>query len=305
MQLIGILQAYKDNIATFVHVVRQQSLAGAARHLAVPKSTVSRRIARLETQLGVKLVHRDARRISLTPEGRRFYDSVVHAVDALELAVERIEDSSRAPRGMIRITAPGDYGPMVLVPRLADFLERYPDIRLDLVLTNRFVDLAQEGVHLAVRAGTVSEPSLIARKLAPSELQLGAHPDVVVDERDIRSLAARDFVLYRADGSSQVIRLDRTLNGKTESVSLNVNGRVNVDDYAAMAALVAETRSIGLMPKLHLQDGRRSKEIRRVFPEWCLRGGTINLVCSTRQMPERVRLLMDFLVEELVEQDDA
>lgn len=295
--------AENDNIATFVHVVRQESLAGAARHLGVPKSTVSRRIARLEAQLGVKLVHRDARRISLTPEGRRFHESVVHAIDALELAVERIGDSSRAPRGMIRITAPGDYGHMVLVARLADFLERYPDISLDLILTNRFVDLAQEGVHLAVRAGTVSEPSLIARKLAPSELQLGAHPDLVVDEQDIRSLEAQNFVLYRAVGTSQVIRLERSRNGKTESVSLNVNGRVNVDDYAAMVALVAETRSIGLMPKLHLHDGRRSKTVRRIFPEWSLRGGTINLVYSTRQLPERVRLLIDFLIDELAERD--
>mgnify|MGYP001818398151 CR=1 FL=1 len=299
MQLCCVLRADKDNIATFAHVVRQQSLAGAARHLGIPKSTVSRRIARLEAQLGVKLVHRDARRISLTAEGRRFYDSVVHAVDALELAVERIEDSSRAPRGMIRITAPGDYGRMVLVPRLCRFLERYPDISLDLILTNRFVDLAQEGVHLAVRAGTVSEPNLIARKLGPSELQLGAHPDLRVDESDIRSLQAQDFVLYRARGTSQVLRLERNQDGRTQSVSLNVSGKINVDDYSAMVALVAEAQGVGLMPKLHLEEGRKSNGIVRIFSEWRLEAGAVNLVYSTRQLPERVRLLIDFLSEEL------
>jgi DNA-binding transcriptional LysR family regulator len=159
------MRADKDNIATFVEV----------RHLGVPKSTVSRRLARLEEQLDTKLVHRDARRVTPTPEGTRFYDSVVDAVDVLDTAVATIEESTTKPRGTIRITAPSDLGRMLLLHELVGFMERYPDISLDLVFTNRFVDLVQERVDVAVRAGLVTEPNLIARKLLPSDFQLAAH----------------------------------------------------------------------------------------------------------------------------------
>ena len=93
------MRADKDNIATFVEVVRRHSLSAAARHLGFPKSTVSRRLARLEEQLGTKLVHRDARRVKATSEGSRFYDSVVDAVDALNTAVAMIEESTTEPKG--------------------------------------------------------------------------------------------------------------------------------------------------------------------------------------------------------------
>jgi len=170
----------KDNIATFVEVMRRDSLAAAARHLGVPKSTVSRRLARLEEQLDAKLVHRDAHRLTATPEGIRFYESVVDAIDALDSAVAAIEQSTTQPRGTIRITAPSDLGRMILIPQLVRFLERYPDIALDLVFTNRFVDLVQERVDLALRAGPVTEPSLIARKLLPSDFRLAASRDLQI-----------------------------------------------------------------------------------------------------------------------------
>ena len=147
------MKADKDNIATFVEVIRRNSLAAAGRHLGVPKSTVSRRLARLEEQLDTKLVHRDARRVTPTPEGTRFYDSVVDAIDVLDTAVATIEQSTTEPRGTIRVTAPSDLGRMLLLEELVKFLERYPDISLDLVFTNRFVDLVQERIDLALRAG--------------------------------------------------------------------------------------------------------------------------------------------------------
>ena len=99
----------------------------------MPKSTVSRRLARLEEQLDTKLVHRDARRVTPTPEGMRFYDSVVDAIDVLDAAVATIEESTTEPRGTIRVTAPSDLGRMLLIAELVKFLERYPDISLDLV----------------------------------------------------------------------------------------------------------------------------------------------------------------------------
>ena len=289
------MQADKDNIATFVEVIRRNSLAAAGRHLGMPKSTVSRRLARLEEQLDTKLVHRDARRVTPTPEGMRFYDSVVDAVDVLDTAVATIEESTTEPRGTIRVTAPSDLGRMLLLEQLVKFLSRYPDISLDLIFTNRFVDLIQERVDLALRAGRVTEPNLIARKLLPSDFQLAAHPDNDIDCDDITGLQAYPFVLYRKRGQTQVLRLEKGSGDDHETVELTVSGRVNVDDYTAMVELVAAGQGVGLMPELHVAEGEKAGQLVRVFPEWVLPSPPIYLVYSTRQLPERVRLLIDFL----------
>jgi DNA-binding transcriptional LysR family regulator len=293
------VKADKDNIATFVEVIRRNSLSAAARHLGVPKSTVSRRLARLEEQLDTKLVHRDARRVTPTPEGTRFYDSVVDAVDVLDTAVATIEESTTKPRGTIRITAPSDLGRMLLLHELVGFMERYPDISLDLVFTNRFVDLVQERVDVAVRAGLVTEPNLIARKLLPSDFQLAAHVANEIDCDDITGLEAYPFVLYRKRGQTQVFRLEKGSGATHETVELTVSGRVNVDDYTAMVELVVAGQGIGLMPELHVAEGEKAGRLVRIFPEWVLPAPPIHLVYSTRQLPERVRLLIDFLCESL------
>ena len=293
------MEADRDNIATFVEVVRRGSLAAAARALEIPKSTVSRRLTRLEEQLGTKLVHRDARPISTTPEGVRFYDSVVDAIDALDVAVATVEKSTTEPQGTIRVTTPSDLGRMVVIPQLVTFLRRYPDISIDLILTNRFVDLVQERVDLAVRAGAVTEPNLIARRLMPSDFQLAAHPDHDIACRDVTELEAYPFVLYKKRGQTQVLRLEKGSGDDHESVELTVSGRVNVDDYGAMVELVAAGQGIGLMPALHAAEGEKQGRLVRIFPEWVLPSMPVQLVYSTRQLPQRVRLLIEFLTEAL------
>jgi DNA-binding transcriptional LysR family regulator len=288
-----------DNIATFVEVVRQHSLSGAARALGLPKSTVSRRLLRLEQELRNKLLHRDARKITLTPAGRAFYESVVSAVDALDAAVTALEQSSRAPRGSIRITAPPDLGRMVLAPMFVAFLERYPEISLDVLFTNRLVELVEEGVDIAVRAGRMGKDDLIARKLCDAELQLAASPKTALrltDTGDIRSLEAQPFVLNRAPGR-QIIKLERGAAKRGRAVELKVTGRISVDDYAEMAELVAAGEGIGHMPAIHVREGAQAKRLVRLFPEWSSRSAHIYLVYAARQQPERVRLFTEFLLE--------
>ena len=287
-----------DNIATFVEVVRRQSLSAAARRLALPKSTVSRRLLRLEQDVRAQLLHRDARKLALTPAGRRFYEAVAAPVDALSAALGALEQSSSEPAGKVRVTAPPDLGRRVLAPMFVAFLKQYPEISLELSFTNRMVDLAEEGIDLAVRAGRVVQPELIARRLCASELQLAASPSLALpelDARDIHSLERVPFVLYRAAGAQQKLRLEHTAGKRRRALELAVTGRISVDDYAAMAELVAAGQGVGLMPSLHLQEGVDAGRLMRVLPDWAWRASHIYLVSVTRQQPERVRLLADFL----------
>lgn len=289
-----------DNIATFVEVVRQHSLSGAARSLGLPKSTVSRRLLRLEEELQNKLLHRTARKITLTPAGRGFYASVVGPVDALDAAVAALEQSSQEPRGSIRVTAPPDIGRMVLAPMFVAFLERYPEIALDVVFTTRFVELVEEGVDVAVRAGKTGQGDLIARKVCDSELQFAASPKTaerLAASSDVRSLADQPFVLYRAPSRRQTVKLERGAGKRGKPVELEIAGRISVDDYAAMAELVAAGDAIGHMPALHVRDGIESGRLVRVFEEWSSRASHIYVVYAARQQPERVRLLTEFLID--------
>jgi DNA-binding transcriptional LysR family regulator len=290
-----------DNIATFVTVVRQKTLSAAARSLGVPKSTVSRRLQRLEQELASKLLHRDARKVTLTPAGRSFYESVAFAIDSLDAAVVALERSSHEPRGTIRLTAPTDLGRMVLAPMLVAFLARYPDITLDLVFTNRLVDLIAEGIDLAVRAGRVVQGGLFARKLCDSELQLAASPrSAAALGSDVRELSRQPFVLHGAGPREQAIKLER--RGGKRPVELTVQGRVHVDDYATLAELVARGQGLGLMPALHVTAGVEAGRLVRVFPEWSARAAHVVLVYASRQLPERVRLLSEFLQESFAAQ---
>jgi DNA-binding transcriptional LysR family regulator len=291
--------ASADNIATFVEVVRQQSLSAAGRKLGLPKSTISRRLLRLEQELETRLLHRSTRSVMLTSAGRLFYESVFNAVDALDAAVTDLTHSSQEPRGTVRVTAPPDLGRMVMSPMFVAFMERYPDINLDLLFTNRMVDLVQEGVDLALRAGRVPHADLIARKLCDAELHLAessnGRPRSAAQK--IQSLEQEPFVLYRASGRTQSVRLERGVGKRRESVELRVAGRVNVDDYASLAEFVAQGQGLGLLPAVHLAEGVRAGRLQRVFPEWSSRAAHVYLVYASRQQPERVKLLAEFLRE--------
>jgi DNA-binding transcriptional LysR family regulator len=277
-----------DNIATFVAVVRHKSLSAAARRLGLPKSTVSRRLVRLEQELGMQLLHRDARKVALTAPGRGFYESVLGPVDALDAAITALAQGGGAP---IRVTAPPDLGRMLLAPMFVAFLEQHPELELDLLLTNRVVDLVDEGVDLAIRAVRQPDGHLIARKLCPAELQLAAGPGTPV-VTDPRALTEHAFVLRE---KAQTLKLERSGRAR-RSLELAVTGRLVVDDYAAMAELVAAGAGLGLMPAVHVRDGERTGRLTRVLPAWSARAGHVYLVYPTRQLAERVRLLHDFLL---------
>jgi DNA-binding transcriptional LysR family regulator len=280
-----------DDITTFVAVVRGQSLSSAGRKLGLPKSTVSRRLMRLEQDVGIKLLHRDARKVTLTAAGRRFFEGVAGAVDSIDMALSSLEQTSTEPRGSLRITAPVDLGRMVLSPILVAFLERYPEISVDVAFSNKLVDLVQEGFDLAVRAGKRGAGSLIARQLCASELQLAVASSLEsrFQDDDIRSLERQAFVLHQAARYTQTVSLQRQAGKRSKTVELHVHGRLNVDDYAALAELVAAGHGVGLMPAVHVRDGVLNKRLVRIYPEWSVQAQPIYLAYPTRQQPERAR----------------
>jgi DNA-binding transcriptional LysR family regulator len=169
-----------NDLRVFVRVVDRGGFAAAARELGVPTSTVSRTIARLEASTGTRLLQRTPRSVHATSEGRAIYASVSEALGTLERAARALEPATRGPKGVLRVTAPTDIGSSFLADVAVAFGERYPLVQIDLALTNRAVNLVDEGFDVAVRAATrLADSSLVAKKVGELEHALYASPRYV------------------------------------------------------------------------------------------------------------------------------
>ena len=287
-----------DGIGTFVTVVRSGSLAAAARALGVPKSTISRRVSRLEATLGVPLVHRDRRKVALTNEGSRLYDRVASSFDTISFALRAARLSTEQPRGHLRISAPTDFGQLVLPRLLSEFRTIYTEITIEVFLSDRFVDMIQEGFDLAVRAGsppdTNAAQSLIARKLVSGGHVLVGNADAAARITSLADLEQSPFILFRAPELTQTLHL---VDEQGKRHELNVRGSCVVHDYPSMAAFIATGEGVGLLPRIHLEHG--SSGLRHLLPELSSVAGDIMLVYPSRQVPRRTTLLIEHLVEGL------
>ncbi len=291
-------KAVIDEIATFVRVVRQGSLAGAARNLGVPKSTVSRRLNRLEESLSVKLLHRGPRKFTLTAEGRRLFDSVHASIDQVELAIHAALEGGSMPRGHIRITAPDDFGRVLLLDQLHAFAEIWSEITFEVDLSNRYTDLVSEGFDLAIRATPSAmipgSQDLVTRKLASGRLHLAGSPSTSKSIETLEDLQAQPFVLFRQPSRRQELELTSN-SGRIDRIT--VEGKFTVNDYGSMAILVSKGVGFGLMPRMHMDHSQSLLEC--VLPTYFSAIGDITLVYPSRQLPRRVSLLIEYLSRNL------
>src|SRR5258706_15126102 len=192
-----------NRIRLFVRVAEAGSFTAAARIVGLPKSSVSRGVAALERDLGVRLIQRTTRRLHLTEAGRAYYESVSRALSGVEEAAAAVSELQDAPSGPVRLTAPLDLGLWLLAPSVARFAERYREVRLDVALTQRVVDLVREGVDLALRAGKLADTGLVARPLGLVRAGLFASRRYLKRKgrpHSVRELAEHDCVLFRANG---------------------------------------------------------------------------------------------------------
>lgn len=290
-----------NHIAVFVAVAEQESFTGAAATLGLPKSSVSRTITKLEEELGVRLLERTTRKLSLTDAGARYYARSRLALSDLGDATAEVGDLGTEPRGIVRLTAPNDVGVLALSDLLAEFTRLYPNIHVELTLTSRVVDLVGEGIDLAIRGGTLPDSTLIARKLFDSELALYAASGYLERRgtpENLLALARHDCVLFRAKNA----RITWHLTGPLGVESVEVSGRVGADDLLFVQRAVESGIGIGLVPIALAQKCPSSRSLVRVLPEYSVPGPAAYVVAPPgRYQPARVTLLRDFLVERLAD----
>ncbi len=153
-----------DGIEVFVKVVEAGSFSQAAKLLGMPNSTVSAKVSALEKRLGVTLLQRSTRKLRATPAGETYFQQCVQALEQLQAAESELTSAQREPQGLLRVTAPADIGHTLLATLVRGFLQQYPKTEVELVVTNRVLDLIAEGVDLAIRAGELTDSRLIAKR---------------------------------------------------------------------------------------------------------------------------------------------
>jgi len=286
-----------DDLGVFVRVVECGGFAGAARAIGVPTSTVSRAVARLESRAGVRLLHRTTRHVGPTSDGRELYAALAPSVSTLRAAAQALEPATREPRGRLRVTAPMDLGVNFLADVVVAFADRYPLVQLDFVVTNKHVNLVDEGFDAAIRAvADLGDSSLIARKLGELELRLYASPRYLQRygaPATWSDLGEHHKVVFKAKDLARTWAL-RSAAGE---VSVPVRGRIGGDDFAFVRAMIVSGAGIGLLPHINCAADEGSGRLVRVLPDYHARGAAAYFVYpSTKNVPSRVTAFRDFVL---------
>ncbi len=284
-----------SRVPVFLKVVDQGSFTAAAKALGVPKSTASRAVTTLERELETQLLQRTTRALELTEAGRVFYERAKAARAALEEAQAEVSQTADEASGSVRISVPNDAIPMIDV--LARFSKKYPNINVDIVVTNRHVNLIEEGVDLALRAGRLDDSSLVARKLAQSDLGVFASPEYLRKHpapRTLDELSKHQVVLFKGRLGRQRMKFQ----SEKEEREVTLRGPITVDDLSFVRGLVVRGSGLGLLPIFFSNVRIKGVQFERVLPDWHIAGGGVHLVMpASKYVPSRVRLLADFIYE--------
>jgi DNA-binding transcriptional LysR family regulator len=286
-------------VSVFTRVVEEGSFTAAAAALRIPKSSVSRAVSRLEEALGVRLLQRTTRKLGLTQAGERYLAEVRGPMERVAEASSEISEMGREPRGLVRVSIAPPLGDSMLADLFVEFARTHPAIRVDLVVASRRVNLVEEGIDMAVRAGKLDDSSLVARKVAVAELALYAAPSYLARQpapRRFSELARHDAVVYKSPGGI----LPWRLSGPRGVEHVEVPGRIVADDLAMVRLLTLGGLGIALLPDAAVLTDLARGALVRVLPAYALRGTALHLVSvPLRHVPTRVKLLRDFLLREI------
>ena len=281
----------------FCSIVDRGSFVGAAEPLGISKAAVSRYVSGLEERLGVRLLHRTTRSLSLTEEGRQFYEQARDVLTMMAEAESAVSSAGPEASGVIRINAPLSFGVLHLAPVWGDFMRAYPKVELDISLNDRIVDLVEEGFDIAVRIARMESSTLVGRRLASTRMRLCASPAYLESHPPIRELADianHGVIAYSnyASGSEWFFEGPRGQEGvRTRSVV-----RCNNGDTCRAITLSGE--GISLQPSFMVAEDIRRGNLVEILPEYRSVELGIYAVYPTRKhLPQKVRVLINFLVE--------
>ena len=285
-------------LAYFVAVVETGSFTAAAERLGITKAVVSQQVARLEQEFRTSLLVRTTRKVQATEAGRAFYQRCALILHEADDAFNELSEASTEPSGMLRLTAPFDYGVGVVVPTIAAFTLRYPACKVDAILSDQTLDMMASNIELAIRVGWLAETGLQARKIgafrqllvAPASLasqvsQL-AHPEQVAQLPFIANTALREHLRWNFS------------RNQIEQQSVSMQASIFLDTTLAVREAVRAGAGLSVLPDYAIADDLASGRLIEVLPQWQLPTGGIHAVFpAARFRPAKVRAFVDLLAE--------
>ncbi len=286
-------------LGVFAAVADAQGFSAAARRLDVSKAMVSTAISRLEARLGVRLFQRTTRRLSLTEAGTAALEPARRALAAAQEAEEAATRQRATPRGTLRLSAPMSFGLLHVAPALSAFAARYPDVRVDLVLDDRFADLVQGGFDLAVRIGTLPDSTLVAQRISRNRNVLVAsrrHLERAGTPRTAKDLERHAVLVYSVTPTANAW----TLRSGKKQQTVHVAGPLQANNSLALKEAALQGLGIARLPLFVAAAELASKKLVRVLPDWELPEQGIFCVTTSREhQPRKTRAFIEFLRERL------
>jgi DNA-binding transcriptional LysR family regulator len=284
----------------FVTVVDAGSFTAAGKRLGVPKSTLSKQVTRLEQRLGARLLQRTTRKLSLTETGHAYFARCQNAIAEIADAERLAQDVSGTPKGRLRVSCPFDFGRDHLSRWTADFRRRYPEIELEIVLSQAQIDMIAEGIDVALRGGSLPDSSLVSRKLSASELLLVASPDYLDRRGRPESLAE----LLEHDAVSMPFpRQGFMIDGPNGPEPFRLDPWLIANEWGFLRRALLDGMGIGPSIIQSVHEDLTAGRLERVLPQYGLRRGGLYAVYPSRHhLSPKVRVFVDFVAERVAEQ---
>ena len=288
-------------IRLFTQTVDAGSFSEAGRRLGIAPSSVSRQVAALEDSVGARLLQRTTRKLSLTEAGRLYHQRVTRILGELDEATAAVSDLEKAPRGVLQVNGPIAFGVRHITPAIPEFLARYPQVRIELTLTDNFVDLVEAGADVAVRVGELEDSSLVARRLARNRRILCASPEYLARAgapEHPRDLALHNCLIYTRHHGNVIWKL----GGAQGPVEVRVDGNLRTNNTEAVHAAVILGLGIALLPSWLVGQEVHSGRLAKVLGDFHAAPGALDtgihaLYPAHRHLSSKVRAFVDFLVD--------
>ena len=281
-----------DDIVIFVKAAQYASISRAARSLGMPISTVSRRLSALESQLGVTLLRRTTRRVGLTAQGREYFNQCQEPLNQLQEAERVLTEAQEKPEGMLRITVPVVLGQTPFLELLSGFLKAHPRIRIDLFITNAFLDLIAENVDVAIRFGDMRDSSVVAARIGRSVRYVVAAPEYLQDREppsEPSDLERHECVMLHAKNNEAAWDL---VSGRRK-VRILVSGPITSHDFNTVSTFVLRGHGVGLLPSTHCDEEIARGRLVRLLPKWASPPIPVFAVYPSRKfLPLRLTLFL-------------
>lgn len=283
-------------IVAFVRAAELRSFTQASRVLGITASGVGKSIARLETSLGVRLLHRTTRRIGLTDDGAVFFEQCRRILDELASAHDLISNRGAAPRGRLRVSVPITIGKRIIIPALPRFLAAHPDVDLDVCFSDRRVNLIEDGIDVAVRIGHLADSSLVARPMGHQQILTVASADYVAENgiASLGDLALRRCFSFKLPSTGRERAWTFRLDGR--AVEWRPRSFLTLDDGEALVAAARAGLGVTQVPSYMADDALATGELVEVLPNLRSLPEPIHAVfASRRNLPARTRAFVDFV----------